>query len=232
MIESGRVRYISFYFKKVFKAWKYSIRHVARVVSITKVKRHIIFPDEPLNSKSYNLYYKISFGPLQDLPQPILSNRGRRILFISTTLYKLQYASEINDIFADSPLEDLLWAELKKQNLPAERQFYLQTNTENWICDFAIFCKIGNINVECDGDQYHMKPEQVMYDKHRNNQISAVANWSPLRFTTKHLIDEMPQTIQTIKRNIDKLGGIQVVNEDETTYRYVSKQDGQLDLFE
>lgn len=232
IIESGRVRYISFYFKNIFKFWKYSIRHVARVESITKVKRYVLFPNEPLNSKSQNLYYKINFGSLRDLPQPILSHRGRRLLFIPTTLYKLQHATEINDIFADSPLEDLLWAELKKYNLPAERQFYLQTNTENWICDFAIFCKNGNINVECDGDEYHMKPEQVIYDKHRNNQISAVANWSPLRFTTKHLINEMPQTIQTIKRKIDKLGGLQVVNEDEITYRYVSKQDGQLNLFD
>ena len=232
MIERGHLHYISFYFKKIFKSWKYSIRHIARVSSIVKVRRYVLFPNEPLNSKSQNLYYRINFGSLQDLPQPILSHRGRRLLFISTTIYKLQHATEINDVFADSPLEDLLWAELKKHNLPAERQFYLQTNTENWICDFAIFCRTGNINVECDGDAYHMKPEQVIHDKHRNNQISAVADWAPLRFTTKHLISEMPQTIQTIKRKIDKLGGIQVVNEDEVTYRYVSKQDGQLNLFD
>jgi very-short-patch-repair endonuclease len=232
MIESGRIKYISFYFKNLFGPWKYSIRHVARVSNLIKIKRHAFFPNEPLNPKSESIYYQINFGPLHDLPQPILCFRGRRILFIPTTLHKLQNATEINDIFADSPLEDLLWAELKRNNLPAERQFYLQTNTENWICDFAIFCKKGNINVECDGDEYHMKPEQVIYDKHRNNQISAVANWSPLRFTTRHLLNEIPQTIQTIKRKIDKLEGIEVITEDKITYRYVLKQDGQLNLFD
>lgn len=232
MIESGRIQYISFYFKKIFDHWKYSIRHFARVNNIVKIKRRDLFPNETLNSKSESLYYKINFGSLESLPQPIFSYRKRRLLFIPTTLYKLRHATEINDIFADSPLEDLLWAELKRNNLPAERQFYLQTNTENWICDFAIFCKTGNINVECDGDEYHMKPEQVIYDKHRSNQISAVANWSPLRFTTKHLLNKMPQTIQTIKRKIDKLDGVQIVSETEITYRYVSKQDGQLNLFD
>ena len=143
---------------------------------------------------------------------------------------KLTRADEINDIFSDSPLEDRLWTELKKHNLPADRQFLLQTNDANWICDFALFCKTGTIDVECDGDAYHMKPEQVIYDKNRNNQIAAVANWATLRFTTKHLVEEMPQTLLTIKRKIDKFGGLYYAQED--AFRYVSKQDGQLGLFD
>lgn len=230
MVQDGSIRYIAFYFKKSFDNLKYSIRQYASVVSVTRVSRRNLLPDQPYHPKADQLYYKISFGPLEDLPKPILSHRGRQILFIPTTFDKLIRADEINDVFADSPLEDRLWKELKRNNLPAERQFFLKTNQENWICDFALFCKKGNINVECDGDEHHMKPEQVIYDKNRNNQISAVADWTPLRFTTKHLYEEMPKTILTIKRKIDKLGGLHYAQED--TYRYVSKQDGQLGLFE
>lgn len=230
MVSEGAIQYISFYFKKSFGEWKYSIRQVAPVSSVKIVKRKVLFPDEILNSKSDKTYYKISFGSLQNLPKPIISHRGRQLLFIPTTLEKLHQADEINDIFADSPLEQCLWDELKKHNLPAERQFFLQTNEQSWICDFAFFCKKGNINVECDGDEYHMRPEQVIYDKDRNNQISAVANWSPLRFTTKHLYKEMPKTILTIKRKIDKLEGLHYAQED--VFKYVYKQDGQLGLFE
>lgn len=230
MIEEGRVQYISFYFKKVFDSWKFSVRHVAKVENITKVKRKILFPEDIMDKKSDVLYYKISFNRLYDLPKPIISHRGRRILFIPTTLHKIKHATELNDLFADSPLEDLLWTELKKQNLPAERQFNLQTNEANWICDFAFFCKSGTIDVECDGDTYHMRPDQVIYDKGRNNEITAVANWAVLRFTTKHLMEEMDHTIRTIKRKIDKFGGLHYAQED--AYRYVSRSNGQLGLFE
>ena len=118
MIEDGTLRYISFYFKKSFGDWKYSIRHIAPVTGIGVVKRRVLFPDETPNGKSDKTYYKISFGPLQDLPKPVVSHRGRQLLFIPTTLDKLQNADEINDIFADSPLEERLWAELKKHKLP------------------------------------------------------------------------------------------------------------------
>lgn len=184
------------------------------------VPRRALFPHEAHTAKSSQLYYKITFGSLKDLPRPILNHRGRQLLFIPTTLDKLIRADEINDVFSDSPLEEQLWIELKKHDLPAERQFLLRTNDDNWICDFAFFCKTGTIDVECDGDTYHMQPEQVIYDKNRNNQIAAVANWSTLRFTTKHLLDEMPQTIQTIKRKIDKFGGLYYAQEN--TYKYVS----------
>lgn len=230
MVRDGTVRYISFYFKKVFGDWKYSIRQVAVVKQVEVLKRRILLPNEALNIKSDKTYYKITFGPLKELPTPIISHRGRQLLFIPTTLDKLRKAEEINDVFADSPLEERLWSELKKHKLPAERQFYLQTNEHNWICDFAFFCKNGTIDVECDGDTYHMQPDQVIYDKGRNNEIAAVANWAVLRFTTKHLMNEMDHTIRTIKRKIDKFGGLHYAAED--TFRYVSKQDGQLGLFE
>ena len=122
-----------------------------------------------------------------------------------------------------------MWIELKRQNLPAERQFLLRTNEKNWVCDFAFFCKKGTINVECDGDEYHMKYDAVIYDKVRNNEIEAVADWDVLRFTTLHIEKQMDWTIQTIKRKIDRLGGLYYAKED--TYRYVSPNNNQLNLF-
>lgn len=40
----------------------------------------------------------------------------------------------------------------------------------------------------------------------------------------------MDHTIRTIKRKIDRFGGLHYVQED--AYKYVSKHDGQLGLFE
>ncbi len=232
ILKNGTIKYISFYFKKIFKDFKYSIRHYAPVTDIQIVSRLDLLPSQPHHPRAKDKYYKISFGQLNELPQPIISHRGRALLFIVTNLQKLRSADEVNDIFNDSPLEERLWLELKKHKPTAERQFLLHTNEKNWICDFAFFCKKGVIDVECDGDTYHMQPQQVFYDKTRNNEIAAVADWDVLRFTTEHITKDLPHTMRTIMRKIDKLGGLQVVREEEITYRYVSKSDGQLNLFD
>jgi very-short-patch-repair endonuclease len=35
-----------------------------------------------------------------------------------------------------------------------------------------------------------MSPEAVIYDKARNNELSAAADWDVLRFTTRHIEQE------------------------------------------
>jgi very-short-patch-repair endonuclease len=228
-LRDEEVEWIAFYFPKIFGEEKYSIRYFARVDKVSVVAREKLFPDESINSKSDKRYRKISFGALQKLPNPIISQRGRMLLFIPTTFEKLINADELNDVFNDSPLEEKLWKRLKAEQLPAERQFYIKTNENSFICDFAMFCKNGVINVECDGEQHQSDREMVIYDKSRNNQIEAVANYSVLRFTTIHIESQMENTIHLIKQKVDKLGGIYFAKEDE--YKYLSKPDGQLRLF-
>lgn len=229
VLQQRCVRFIAFYFPKAFKELKFSIRFFAAVTGVEVVSRQQLFPSETPNSKSAKQYYKISFGPLQELPQPIISHRGRFVLFIPTTWVKLSHARELNDLYHESPLEDTLWAELKRQNLPAERQVVLPTKDNNWICDFAFYCAQGNVDVECDGDTYHMHPEAVRYDKGRNNEIAAIANWHILRFTTRNIEEELPQTMRLIKAKIDRLGGLHYAQEN--VVRYVSTPNAQLDLF-
>lgn len=231
-LKDGTVRYIAFYFPKAFNALKNAIRYYAKITKIETVSRKELFPGETLNKKSVKTYYKISFADLIELPTPIISHRPRQILFIPTTWAKFSLAKEINDVFNDSPLEEKLWAELKKKNWPAERQVLLQTNEKNWLCDFVFYCAKGTVDVECDGDTYHMKPEAVIYDKARNNEIAAVADWDVLRFTTQHIEKNMDWILRTIGRKIDRLGGLkypQLAQED--VVRYVSKNENQLDLF-
>ena len=115
------------------------IRFFAEITNVEVVSRQHLFPNETPNSRSALLYHKISFGALQELPQPIISYRGRFILFIPTTWAKFSQAGEINDLYHESPLEDTLWVELKRQNLLAERQVLLPTNDKKWICDFAFW---------------------------------------------------------------------------------------------
>lgn len=212
------VQTIAFYFPSAFQELRFSVRYYARITGVAVVSRRELFPAETASSRSQQTYYKISFGPLQELARPVVSYRGRRLLFVPTTWAKLTQAEEINDLFHDSPLEDVFWWELKRQNLPAERQYLLPANGRNYFCDFAFMCAKGKIDVECDGDTYHMPPDAVRADKARNNHIAAGAGWDVLRFTTRNILEELPQTMHLVKQQIDRLGGLHYARENVVRY--------------
>ncbi len=148
-------QWIAFYQTQVFGTEEFSIRYYAEIADICQVYRHELFPHEPQNKKSDSRYYKIMICLLQQLPKPILSRRRRRIIFIPTTWQKFVNAAEINDLYDDSPLEDRLWAELKRLEISVQRQEFIRINKTDYALDFAVYCKSGNLDIETDGDMWH-----------------------------------------------------------------------------
>ena len=158
--------------------------------------------------KSSREYYRLRLGPLQLLPAPIFSRRARRIVFIPSSWEKFTPAVEINDLYHGSPLEDRLWAALKRRNIPAEREEYLTASGQEYALDFAVYCVIGGIDIETDGDTYHANPEKAEDDNRRNNNLAA-DGWRVLRYTTSQIHEEMDTyCIPKIVATINDLGGI------------------------
>jgi very-short-patch-repair endonuclease len=196
-------QWLAFYQTKAFGQEAHAINYYAQVLHIREAHRQQLFPGEPYNPKSNRRYYQLFLTPLQRLPKPIFSRRLRRIVFIPTTTEKFFNAVEINDLYADSPLEDKLWAEFKRLQIQAERQELVKVNSRNYMLDFAIYCAKGNIDVETDGDTYHANPEKSAEDNVRNNDLEA-AGWKVLRFTTLQIQEQMaeyclPNIVDTIK---------------------------------
>ena len=207
IVKDKSIKYLAFYHTKIFKDEKYSIRWYAKVNNIDIVSRKDLFPDEKQNEKTGKKYYKVNFENFKQLTNPVISQTGRRIVFIPTNRYKLFFASELNDIFNNSPLDNELWNVFVKKNIFAEREFYINLNDKNFCLDFAIFCKKGNIDVECDGDEFHLKPEAVKNDKKRNNILSS-NGWSVLRFTTDDIKYSLKETVSCVQETIKTYGGI------------------------
>ena len=203
IVKNNSAKYISFYHTKIFEKEKYSIKWYAEIKKITIVKRKELFPNLSFDNKSENNYYKIEFGNLIALPKEILSLRPRRLLFIQTTEEKFFIAREINHLFNDSPLEDILWEKFVEKQITAERQFYTSINESYFILDFAVFCKIRNIDIECDGDKFHMDPLMIRMDKHRNNLLES-SGWSVLRFTTQDILYNFKKSYNIINDTINK----------------------------
>ncbi|MFP3896029.1 MAG: endonuclease domain-containing protein [Anaerolineales bacterium] len=200
--------WLAFYQTKAFGAEKYSIRYYARVVDIHKVFRWQLFPDEPVNEKTNRQYYQLMLSPLDQLPEPILSLRLRRIVFIPTTWEKFVSAVEINDLYDESPLEDHLWIELKRRKIEAQRQYFVPVKRRGYYLDFAIFCNEGKLDVETDGDTWHLGRECASRDNERDNNLTNLG-WSILRFRGRRIQEEMAEyCIPAIMKSVNRLNGL------------------------
>jgi len=207
MVKDGTIEYIAFYFPSVFGDEKQRIQWYSPITSLVVRKRIELFPDEPTHKHAHWEYYVVGCADLRHLPHIIPSRKPRRLLFIPTTIKKLLTAPEINYLFNDSPLEDLLWLQLLEGGIPSERQYEVTVGQGRYKLDFAVFCKDRNLAIECDGDTHHMRRSAVERDKKRSNTLNS-RGWSVLHFTTKEITMNMPGTIQVIREAIAHYGGI------------------------
>ncbi len=199
--------WLALYQTKVFGDEAYSIRYYGKVAEIRTVYRSELFPHEPRGPKSNERYYQLFIKNLQCLPKPILSRRWRRVVFIPTTWQKFSTAVEINDLYDDSVLEDKLWAEFKRNKIPAERQVFVTAQMKHYALDFAVYCNKGKLNVEADGDTWHATPARAKSDNMRDNDLKT-SGWHILRFGSSQIQEEAASyCVPTVTKVINNLDG-------------------------
>jgi hypothetical protein len=98
IVKEKNLHYIAFYQTRIFGYNAFKIQWYGEVKNISVVKRKKLFPGLESDPKAEKEYYKIEFGKLRKLPQPIFSPRHRRVLFITTTFNQLELAKELNDL--------------------------------------------------------------------------------------------------------------------------------------
>ena len=102
------VRYIAFYLTKAFGDCKWMIREYAPVQGHELAHRRDLFPDESDHPRADEAYYKLQLGSLILLPRPIVSRRGRRLLFVWTTGARFSHAVEIDDLLGRGDADEAL----------------------------------------------------------------------------------------------------------------------------
>ena len=226
----SRVKFLAFYQSRDFGDDSWRIQYYGRKARITQAKRIDLLPHEVGDRHRDTLYYRIEVKNLKRLAHPIPSKRERRILFVQTTLQKLLNATEINDLYHGSPLEDKLWEHLKTERIEAERQYQvIKEETGRYFLDFHLPCHKQNIAVECDGDKWHIDTERAVEDNERQNYLEA-SGWHVLRYSTKQLRNPR-ECVYQIKKAINQLDGL--VRGEETDRFEIENSDGttQLELF-
>jgi very-short-patch-repair endonuclease len=223
------IRWIAFYLTQAFGPEKWAVRHWAKVGQIRRVRRADLLPSQSAHTRSQNWYHRIGLGALQTRAEPIFSRRRRRIVFIPSIWQKFVTALEINDLVHGSPLEDRLWAAFKQEKIEAERQWWEGDRKTRYCLDFALFCPQRNIDVECDGDSWHIKPEAAAHDNARNNFLEQ-RGWHVLRFNSAQLTDDLPGCVRSVTTTINKCGGLTMAD-DSVKPMPVMKSDGTKQLW-
>lgn len=204
---AGLAEFLGFYFPKVFcEELRYKVNFYAKVKKVDIVKRIELFPEEKNHIKANKDYFQFHLGEIKELPKSIPSLRWRRLIHIPTSCEKLFSAVEINDLYDTSPLEEKMYLEMKKREIVAERQFYVKVGRKFYCLDFGIFCKKGNIDLECDGEKYHTLPKALTKDRERNNELTSFG-WNVLRFTGKEINQTINNCFRIIEKTINRLGG-------------------------
>lgn len=222
--------HIAFYQTRAWGKQGWAIHFFAKVTHIQEMPRIELLPQEESHPRAHELYYRITVQNLQELPQPIPSQRNRYIVFISTTLNNLVNAREINDLFCTSHLEEILWKYLKVEGIEAERQWYVVIKQQNYCLDFAVFCAKGKIDIECDGDTYHVSRSKAVEDNQRNNLLTSVG-WKVLRFSTREIKRTPDDCIGQIRETANLYGGISMANGETRWLTSRINGEQQLNLF-
>ena len=183
-----------------------AIRYYAKVVGNDLATRAELFPGEPAGAKTGRVYHRLALGPVLTREVPIRLVRPRPIAFITSTWAKFSSAETINDLWNDSPREDTLWAALKQQAFPAERQWPESVAGHRYILDFAMFCNEGKIDLETDGDTYHSGPHASARDNSRQNALLS-KGWRTIRFNTPQLERDIDACIREIAAVVNNLKG-------------------------
>jgi very-short-patch-repair endonuclease len=201
-------KWLGLYQTKAFGPDAYAVNYYAQVLDIGEAYRWELFPDQARDQEGMRRYYKFSLGPLHRLAMPIRSRRRRRIVFIPTTWEKFTNATEINDLYDGSSLENRLWAVLKQWRIQSERQQLVTIKDRNYFLDFAVYCASGKLDIETDGDEWHANPEKAVLDNLRDNDLESVG-WRQLRFSTHQIEEEMAEyCLPKITKMINHLGGL------------------------
>ena len=177
---------LAFYQTKVFEHERWAVNYYGHVRSIRIRRGQALGLYQPPHPKANRRYYQVRLESLERLAKPIPSRRWRRIVFIPTTWTKFATAVEINDLLDESPLEDRLWAELKRLEIAAERQWDVNVGHAWYKLDFALFCEQGSLDLETDGGAWLVGPRSSDQDNVRDNDLKA-AGWQVMRFTRRQI---------------------------------------------
>ena len=210
--------HIAFYQPECFGAAGKRIEYFGRVAKRTVLRRAELLPAEAAHERAAEPYLKCSFRTIEKLERPIRNIIPRRVSFGYTDLRTLRAAGDILDLYHVPPTEQLIEAELRRLEIPFVSQYRLSAPSRSlegregrgvrqYRLDLAIFCRRGNVAIECDNRKAHSGKAQQEKDREKDAALEKLG-WRVVRLTESDIVDDLPSCICRIKKAIRSKGEV------------------------
>ena len=129
-------------------------------------------------------------------------------MFGYAPLTRLGKAKDLLGIYNVVAVENLMCAALKAAGLAFRREHVvLYGGRVKYRLDFALFCKRGKLDIECDGRRFHSNPRQRAKDRGRDTWLKR-RGWTTLRFGEHEVFNNVKVCIREINTAIKSFGGL------------------------
>jgi hypothetical protein len=185
-----------------------SINYYATILGSSVVYRRELLCEEIDHPRADEPYCRLDLGDLRPTPRRIENRSRRRVVFGFTTLEKLFSAEEVSQLFDIYPIEDIMREALAESGIEALHEYCLMESRRcRYRLDFAIFCRGGKIDLECDNEKWHQQPVRQIKDHERDCWLKR-HDWVVLRFPGELIRDNLKLCIGSLKQVIQELGGL------------------------
>ena len=181
------------------------IRYFAEPARVEVKNRKTLLPAEKDSEKKY---FQFTFDCVKKLKNQVKNKNGMRVSFGFTTLQKLLKAKEVTDLFDVAPIEKLIRKALQLKELKAYPEYPLRLSaTKRVRLDFAVFCRKGALNIECDSTGWHSTKRLIIADKTRDRDLRKLG-WSILRLKEAEITGNISKSVEKVVSRVKTLGGI------------------------
>lgn len=200
-------KYLAFYQAANFGKTGKKIQLYGRIKFWRLKKRKELLPEEKKHVRAKQLYLQFILSRIIKLRRAPGNKKGIRISFGFTSLHKLRHSPDVRRLFDIPPIEDILAEMLKKKKIPYYSQFGVRRkNRKIYRMDFALPCRKGWLNVECDGFRWHSRKQQQLKDHLRDKELRNLG-WKILRIPEEKIVKSLQLSFRKIKKILQKLGG-------------------------
>lgn len=182
------------------------IRYYACIAKREVKKRIELLPRESGHLRAYEDYIKISFKNIEQLAKPIRNVVPRRVSFGFTSLKNLRSARDVLELYGVPPTEQILERRLSELGVKTLPQHTLSVGGKRYRLDLAIFCRDGNIAVECDNLKAHSSNVQKLKDEKKDAALRR-RGWRVIRLSEDDILLRLDRSVTRISKMFRALGG-------------------------